>query len=339
AQLQTVADVVQEVFNQGRQPRRSWEPPDPTQIRVRTDDAANVLIVSATGKEQQDIAQMIAGLDAEVGATGAGGQPPQVLPVKFARATDLAATLTRFLADRAKAANAPRPAATIVASDTVNTLIVSAPQEELATIRDLLARLDQPDVTGDRVVEILALQQGKAEEIARILKEQFGRRAVAGNASSLIVTADARTNSIIINAPQQEFAQAKALIERLDAPSDADETIIRTYSLKDAIADQAVRVLTQTLQRDAAGRTPGKGITIKIEDQSAAPVEVKAKIVADKRSNSLIITATQQSFPIIESLISKLDEVPAKNPQEWRIVQLKHAMAPDVAATLTQITR
>lgn len=339
AQLQTVADVVQEVFNQGRQPRRSWEPPDPTQIRVRTDDASNTLIVSATGKEQADIAQMIAGLDDEVGAAGAGGQPPQVLPVKFARAADLATTLTRFLADRAKAANAPRPTATIVASDTVNTLIVAAPQEELATIRDLLARLDQPDVTGDRVVEILALQQGKAEEIARILKEQFGRRAVAGNASSLIVTADARTNSIIINAPQQEFAQAKALIERLDAPSDADETIIRTYALTDAIADQAVKVLTQTLQLDARGQTPGKGITIKIDDVNAPSVEVKARIVADKRSNSLVVTATEPSFPVIEALIKRLDTIPAKNPQEWRIIPLKFAMASDVAATLTQITR
>src|SRR6185436_11866310 len=113
------------------------------------------------------------------------------------------------------------------------------------------------------------------------------------------------------------------------------------YSLKDAIAEQAVKVLTQTLQLDATGRTPGKGITIRLDDHpgNAAPVEVKAKIVADKRSNSLIVTATEQSFPLIESLISKLDEVPAKNPQEWRIVQLKHAMAPDVATTLTQITR
>src|SRR5204863_5013029 len=115
-------------------------------------------------------------------------------------------------------------------------------------------------------------KQGKADEISRILKEQFARRTPGGGAAGagLIITADARTNSIIVSAPQQEFAQAKALIERLDAPSDADETLIRTYPLKGAQADQAVRVLTQTLQLDARGQTPGKGTTIKLEDQNSS---------------------------------------------------------------------
>ena len=64
------------------------------------------------------------------------------------------------------------------------------------------------DNSGAKLVEIITVLGHKTVK---------GRRAAAGNASALIVTADARTNSIIINAPQQEFAQAKALIERLAA--------------------------------------------------------------------------------------------------------------------------
>src|SRR5690606_36642415 len=231
-----------------------------------------------------------------------------------------------------------RPAATIIPSESANTLIVAAPADEMATIRDLLTQLDLPDVTGDRVIEIIALQQGSAQEIGRIVREQFSRRTGAGG-QGVVITPDARTNSVIVNAPQLEFEQVRALIDRLDSPSASDETIIRTYALKGARADEAVRILTDTLQLDPRGRTPGKGITIKLDESDSEAVEVKARIVADRRSNSLIVTATEQSFPIIESLISKLEEVPAASPVEWRIVTLKHALASEVRLTLDQITR
>ena len=46
---------------------------------------------------------------------------------------------------------------------------------------------------------------------------------------------------------------------------------------------------TDTLQLDSRGET--SGITIKL-DEDAEAVEVNARIVADRRSNSLVVTAT-----------------------------------------------
>jgi type II secretion system protein D len=354
ADLNTVAEVVRENFglDPGAMRRRWWEPPDPTELRVRSDPRTNTLIVSGSARQHDDVASLVAALDEQ---TPAVAQATEVLPVQFGRASEIAQTLRQFLADRARATNAPEPSATIVASESANTLVVSADDDQLATIRDLLSRLDQADApggTGERVIEIIALQEGKADEIARIVREQFGRGTggPAGAATSgggggggrgVIVTPDVRTNSIIINAPAQQFEQAKALIAQLDAPSASDETIIRTYALKGARADDAVRILTQTLQLDSRGQTPGKGITIKLDE--AAPdsvaVEVKARIVADRRSNSIVVTATEPSFPVIERLIAKLEEVPAASPVEYRLIPLQHATAADVAYTLRQFTR
>ena len=72
AQLQTVADIIKEAFNKGRQ-RRSWETPDPTEVAVRSDDNANVLIVSASAKEQDEIKALISGIDAQLAIPEAGG--------------------------------------------------------------------------------------------------------------------------------------------------------------------------------------------------------------------------------------------------------------------------
>ncbi len=328
ADVNVVAGVIRDTYSDASRQRRWWEPPDPTEIRVRSDERTKLLIVLGSAKQHQEIAGLVGSIDGQVAPES---QEIAVLSVQFAQAPELARTLSAFLEDRAEALGAPPPDATIAASQSANTLIVSAGKDDLAVIRDLLARLDQPDVAGDRVVEIVALREADVDEVARIIDQQFGRRGGKG----VIVTPDSRTRSLIVNAPREQYAQARALIDRLDAPTASDEVIIRTYSLSGARAEEAVRILSENLRLDEHGET--KGVTIRLEDSDAAAVEVKAKIVADRRSNSLIVTATPVSFPVIETLISRLDEVPPQSPIEYRIVPLLHAPSIDVAFTLRQL--
>lgn len=330
ADVNLVADVLLEVFSDPAAARRWWEPLDPTEPRIRVDESSNTIIVSGSERVQEEMREFIDVIDEQ---TAAPDQSLQVLTLEYVRASELARTLSRFLRDRAEATNAPQPSATIVPSDAGNALVVSASDDDLAMIRDLLTELDQPDVSGDRSIEIVALRDGEAQEIARILREQFGSRDRQG----LRVTPDARTNSLILNVPKQQLAQVQSLIDRLDAPAASDETIIRTYQLDGASAEEAKRMLAETLQLDSQGRTTG--ITIKLDDTEGEAVEVQARIVADRRSNSLIITATEKSFPVLEALIERIDNVPSVSPVEYRIIPLEHAVAVDVAYTLRQFTR
>ncbi|MFB3138262.1 MAG: secretin N-terminal domain-containing protein, partial [Phycisphaerales bacterium] len=164
ADVNIVADVIRETYTDTTRSRRWWEPPDPTEIKVRTDERSKVLLVFGSVKQHDEIGQLIASIDEQVAPAD---QSIAVLPVEFAQAQELAQTLKGFLRDRARATGAAPPTATIAASRSANTLIVSADADDLATIRDLLARLDQPDVSGGRVIEIVALAEGDAAEIAR----------------------------------------------------------------------------------------------------------------------------------------------------------------------------
>ncbi|MFO0004386.1 MAG: secretin N-terminal domain-containing protein, partial [bacterium] len=96
---------------------------------------------------------------------------------------------------------------------------------------------------------------------------------------------------MILNAPTSLAAQVKGLIAGLDTPDSADETIVRTFSLAEAKADEVVRILTETLQLDRDGSV--RGIALKLDENSPA-VQVTARVVADRRSNSLVITATSE---------------------------------------------
>jgi len=330
-ELDAIASLVRDAL--GVRDQRFGSDEGAARIRIVPVPTTRTLVVSANEKQQAEVAQLLAGLESSMAGPA---QTTQVIAIEFAQAGEIATTLRQFLADRR---GGPRVASvagvpTIMASSSANAIVVSATPDDLATIRDLLSKLDQPNSSGDRRLEIVAIERGQALEIARMIGEQFGKRGGAGN--GVIVTPDARTNSLVINAPSSQLEQVKALVLKLDGPTDAAETIIRTYAMKSAKAEDVARILGQTLQLDAKGRTAG--ISLKA-DESAAPVQVVARIAADRRSNALIVTATPESFPVIEKLISKLEDVPAASPVEYRVMPLKHAIAADVSTTLRRLVR
>ncbi|MBX3373668.1 MAG: hypothetical protein KF817_07525 [Phycisphaeraceae bacterium] len=323
-----VAETLRGVFTDDRAQRRWWDPAPARQgVRISADTKSGTIVVVATEREQEDIADFIARLDE-------GPVLPEresaVIAVEFAPVREVAQSIERFLRERGEVTATGEAPPTIVAAETAGALLVAASPDTLALVRDLVGRLDQPDPTGERGVEIVALRKGDPIEIGRIVREQFGGRTGGG----LTVTPDARTGSLIMSAPRRQLAAALALVEQLDGRAAGDETIIRTYTLTGAQATDAVRILTETLSLDPRGRTTGAIVRL---DDAAEPVEVRARITADRRSNSIVVAATSESLPVIEALIRQLEDVPAAAPVEYRIIRLAHAMADDLAITLRSI--
>ncbi|HMN96285.1 MAG TPA: secretin N-terminal domain-containing protein [Phycisphaerales bacterium] len=325
-----VAEIVSE-FAGGFRQRRWWEPADGSLARVRLDARTGTIIVVGNEAQQAEIAEVIRGMDR------AGEDRPvttEVVRVEFGRASELATVLRQFARERAAAAGEGEPRITLVAADAANTLLIGGAPEELSTLRDLLARLDQPGLGADRRIEIVMLREGRADDIARLVGQQFPRGAGGGG---VVATPDVRTNSLVLSAPPGLFAQVRGLVDQLDSRPLDDVSIVRTYELSGARAEEVVRLLAQTLELDARGRT--EGALVRLDDAGSEPVRVRARVVADRRSNSIVVTATPESLPVVEALIARLDDIPARSPIEYRIVRLRHALAGDVSFTLRQVIR
>jgi type II secretion system protein D len=263
----------------------------------------------------------------------AGGESKiEVVRTEFADAKDVANAVDRFLRSRARATG---QAATVVVTEIPNSgaMLVAGSADEVRMVKDLVGRIDAPDLSGARSIEIVPIERGDAVEMATLVGAQFARRGGEG----VVITPDARTNSILVNAPSQIYPQIAALISRLDAPDDTTESVIRTYSLAVADASEATRILQETLRLDENGRTTGISISMDGAEPGSAPIEVQATIVADRRSNSIVVTATKASLPVIESILAKLEEAPARSPIEYRIITLDYAPAVDVSYTLDRL--
>ena len=319
-------DIVREAVGASSQNRRWWDESPESGPKVFGDGRSGAVVVVGTEAQQAQVASIIGDFE-----TGELAQDAAVVLVRteYVDSNDVASAVDRFLRDRARATDTEsRVVVTSVRG--ANALLVAGPDDEVRTIEDLVARIDAPDLSGVRSVEIIRMERGQAAEIARLVGSQFERRGGDG----VVITPDVRTNSILVNAPAALLPEIQGLVARLDAPDDTAESIIRTYALSTADAEDAVEILQGTLRLDDEGRTSGISI---VPDDGSDPVEVRATIIADRRSNSLVVTATAESLPVIESIIAKLEDAPARSPVEYRIVQLEHAPVADVSITLDRL--
>jgi general secretion pathway protein D len=171
----------------------------------------------------------------------------------------------------------------------------------LSNIKRLLTIVKAIDVVGiGEEITVVPLQNATATVIVKSITSVFQasrRRKGAPPPDTIKVVADERTNSLIISATEDDTVKVKQLIELLDRKVPRGEGDIRVYYLQNANAEDLAQVLTALPSKQTAGMEKGKAPVISKEVQ----------IVADKATNSLVITSNRDDYAILESVIEKLD--------------------------------
>ncbi|MBC7834694.1 MAG: hypothetical protein H7Y88_06285, partial [Phycisphaerales bacterium] len=314
ADPRTVASAIAAAMSTPDWPR--WRGADPDGVRAEVDARTRSLLLIGRAERLDQAAQYIAQLDV---AAEAPDQSIESIPLKFARADQIAQSLTRFFQDKHRALtggdNQP-PQVAVMGSRDGNVLVVSAPPAEMATVKQLLAQMDQPDEGAGRERQIFNLRNADAAELARTLQDQFPR-SLSQREGLVIVTPQPSTNSVIVSAPTELFDKVEALVTQLDAPPSAEDTRMVTVTLSSARAEDVATSLSRAL-----------------------PKTVKVTVTPVRRSNSLLLTGSDEAIKIVMEQIGKLDEQPARSPVEFRRFMLTNADVYDVASTVrSMLTR
>ena len=200
------------------------------------------LVITDYGDNLRRIAQIIAATDIP------NATDVDVVPLQHAIASDLAPVVLRLLdASAGSAAAAPGATGdasfktTVLAESRSNALILRAANPaRLALARSLIAKLDQPtshSPTGN--IYVVYLKNADATKLAATLRAALtadarstasapataAPAANAGTASTSTgqattggqIQADPSTNSLIITAPEPQYRQLRAVIDKLDA--------------------------------------------------------------------------------------------------------------------------
>ncbi len=206
---------------------------------INANPGNNSLVITDYADNLRRLARIIAAVDVS------NATDVEVLALKHALAVDLAPLVLRLIEPTgAPAVNADTSFRTIlIAEPRSNSLILRAANPaRLALAKSLVERLDQPEAnTGNGAagnIHVVYLKNADATKLAASLRAAMSGEArtptatpaapaTAGAAAALPgtampvnggqVQADTATNSLIITAPEPQYRQLRAVIDKLDA--------------------------------------------------------------------------------------------------------------------------
>jgi general secretion pathway protein D len=230
-----------------------------------------------------------------------------------------------------------------------NALLLVGRPENVKMAVDLIQRLDVPVAPATRF-EVFPLKNASAADAKTMIDQFLGQTAETGQqpaqpaagaagtagaadqsttlAPRALVVADVRTNSLIVSAAPRDMVEISTLVGRIDQPSGAAVDQVRVFPLRNSVATDLANTLRAAIQGQAATTTEGgEGAPPAAPGNRPSALEFRyigddtqrdlksgvltgARISADARANSIIVTAPADSMDLIAALIQQLDQSP-----------------------------
>lgn len=165
-------------------------------------------------------------------------------------------------------------------------------------------------ISDEYVTQVIRLQNVSAAKLIPVLRPLVPQQAH--------MAAYAPSNAIIISDVRANINRIAQIIDRMDQSAVRETEVVK---LRYGVASDVVEML-KTLEKSRAGE--------------GADANDEAGLVADKRSNSVIITADEVSTERIKTLINYLD-TPLEQSGNVRVMYLEYADATEVATVLTRV--
>ncbi len=298
----------------------------------------NALIIEASDQDYQVVQQLLDLLDkARIMAK------VQIIKLKNARAQELADVVGKIFSGR----QLPKgyPATSITPDLASNSLIVSAGPEILGEIEQVVKQLDAQEQVPQMDFRIYSLKNAKASQLVPqlqdMLKQIMASRGITQAPFS--ITADDRTNTIIVTAPETYLDQIGRLITTMDTVPSFATVELDIIRLKQADAEKMGKVLSDLVD-PSVKRGKASELLTRLQmgleragEKGTLDLEKPIKYIPDKPSQSILVFSTPENNRILRQIITLLDKVPLGDDLKVRVFPLKIADAQDVRKTLEDI--
>lgn len=325
--------------------RSSSEPDDPSAppaerevwFTVAMDTAAGEFHIQAEEKVAASLVALIKTLD----RPAAPGETTRIVP-ETENAEEMASQLDQQLNELEQAqrrepgqpdeAQVP-PAAlgnlrgdvSVEALADLDLLIIRGNERDVEAVMAVIDIIEEMAVGATPGIQLFFLKNVDSESLATLLNDVYERltNLSAGTAASarqtraVAIVPVVRPNAILILAPQNSIEAILDLAEQLDMPV-APGTEAQVFYLRSAIASQVVTQLEQFYEE-----RPGLGTQI--------------RIVADVRTNSVIVNASPSELAEVSKLIRQMDRGSNRAVAQMRVVPLQNALADEMAEFLNSI--
>jgi type II secretion system protein D len=361
---------------------------------IEAEPVSNLLIVACSEENLQIVRELVAALTAD-SAKLAAGERVDIVQLTKARAAEIAVSLNELYISREVQRRGPG-AVSVTPNERLNSLVISGNEQDMIELRALAKRLDSAEVAARQQIRWIELKSANATEVVNLVESVIAGRPVGGGRGvgarqatrlmflrdrvvgdivdqigrppteaeidgairdQVTLTADPRTNSIWITAPDPMVALISEMIEDIERSS-AGARKIERFTLVNADARQMADLLRDTFRLEQRGNAmvllPAGQRRMDSADQatdapgdtSLAGTSVTAvpderqqlSIAVDLRTNTLIVSGTDEYLSLVRQIVNEIDSIQA-NDRERRVYNLRNAKAKEIETTLRSYFR
>lgn len=289
---QTVQQAIQSQFTRpGGAPTA-----DRDQVTVTPDMEAKSVTVIANEANHAKVKELIDMMNVE-NSNQAG---EHLYKVQNAKAADLANTLMTQVRATRKATQGQYPV-NVVADEASNTLIVTASQQDFDA---LMVTIQSLDIAGSqRLTKSFQVKYAAPWTLAGAITNVFQQRGPRSPNDQVTATFEDGTSSIIVSANEMNMKEVEKIIADTDKPNTTAIKLTKFIKVETARAEDVARTITDAFK---AKTVPNR--------QGVYPVNASA----DLASNNVIVTATDEYFPEIESMVASLDKAGGRSVHTYQ---------------------
>ncbi|CAA6820956.1 MAG: General secretion pathway protein D [uncultured Thiotrichaceae bacterium] len=205
-----------------------------------------------------------------------------------------------------------------------NSVVMSGRAGDLRRLEVIIQRMDRAD---EKQIEVVPLKYADAKQVVTAI-QALNKTGVKGQLSSgNKVSADERTNSLLVTGDKATRDRIRMIAAKLDVPK-KKEGNTRVIYLKYAKAIDLVKVLQGASKTSQISNTQGKAASAQNPGgATSGGASSNLDIQADESSNSLIITAEKDVMNNLMQIVRQLDVRRAQVMIETIVAEVSTALS------------
>ena len=304
---------------------------DDVQVEVLPD--LDVVILRGRDADIDELAKIIKRLE----ELAAGAQPQiEVYQLKHAPGE----AISEIIGNVAEDYTGPRQGrVTVTPLSKPNALLIVGWGNALQATLDLIRKLDQP-VAAENELRVIQLRNAAADETATTIQQFFDNRPGLG--PKVQVTADRRTNSLIIHAAPRDLAEVRGMVEQLDVARGDSVNRATVIQLKHSLATDLATVLQNALQSAQSTDASQRAAALELLTVSEEGRELllsgdmgSVQVTPSARTNALIVTGPPATVRLIAELIRRLDT--PRDAAQIKVFRITHGDAASLVQVLESL--
>lgn len=193
--------------------------------------------------------------------------------------------------------------------------IIPAPEARTKNIQTLL-ELEKANPEDRVITQLIPLKYADPEEVKRLFTPLVSKNS--------IILGYAPANTVIITDMQSNIQRLAKILKQIDQPGTGQQISITPLQNADAV--KLVTLLTNLFKTTGAPRPP-----------TGATADKQPVIVADERTNTIVLLASDVDTLRIKSLVANIDKETPRGRGRINVYRCEHASAEELAKVLQEI--